>query len=112
MEISDELIGCYTENTCTEEERKTVRLYLLRHPEEYERIIYLIDDDIEDYLDEQESDGQLSERNTDNFSDIALSAAAFAAEQQKNSINKNKTDSRYAGLMDRLNDMCIELDQI
>ena len=85
---------------------------MLRHPEEYERIIYLIDDDIEDYLDEQETDGQLSERNTDNFSDIALSAAAFAAEQQKNSINKKESDNRYAGLMGRLDKMCIELDQI
>ncbi len=112
MEISDELIGCYTENTCTDKERIAVRQYLLRHSEEYERIIYLIDDDIEDYLDEQETDGQLSERNTDNFSDIALSAAAFAAEQQKNSINKKESDNRYAGLMGRLDKMCIELDQI
>lgn len=112
MDISDELIGCYTENACTDEERIAVRLYLLRHPEEYERIIYLIDDDIEDYLDEQESDGQLSESNTDNFSDIALSAAAFAAQQQKNSIKKKKSDNRYAGLIGRLDKMCIELDRI
>lgn len=43
MEISDELIGCYIEGTCSADELKVVRNYLIKNPYEYERIISLMD---------------------------------------------------------------------
>ena len=53
MKISDELIACYVEGTVTAEERNFVRKYLCEHPEEYERVLCLMDNDTVDYLGEQ-----------------------------------------------------------
>ena len=53
MEISDELIACYVEGIATTEEQKFVRKYLCEHPEEYERILCLMDYDTIDFLGEQ-----------------------------------------------------------
>lgn len=43
MEINDELIGCYIEGKCTQQELQTVREYLVNNPEEYDRIVCLMD---------------------------------------------------------------------
>lgn len=43
MDINDELIGCYIEGTCNSEELHAVREYLVEHPEEYDRILCLMD---------------------------------------------------------------------
>ena len=53
MKISDELIACYVEGTVTAEERNFVRRYLCEHPETYEHILCLMDNDTVDYLGEQ-----------------------------------------------------------
>lgn len=50
MKISDELIACYVEGTVTAEERNFIRKYLCEHPEEYERVLCLMDNDTIDYL--------------------------------------------------------------
>lgn len=114
MEISDELIACYVEGTLTADERDMVRRYLCCHPEEYERVLCLMDNDRADYLGEQlEISDNCIPMNETSFSDIAYSAAAFAPEQNK--LFKSKKELQKAKtneLHDRLNRMSNELDNI
>ena len=114
MKISDELIACYVEGTATSEERNLVRKYLCEHPEEYERILCLMDNDTVDYLGEQlEISDNCIPMNEASLSDIAYSAAAFAPEQNLFFIPKSKSKlSRTNGLYDRLSRMSSELDEI
>ena len=114
MKISDELIACYVEGTLTAEERNFVRKYLCEHPEEYERVLCLMDNDTVDYLGEHlEISDNCIPMNEPSFSDIAYSAAAFAPEQNKLFIPKhNLKSSRTSGLYDRLSRMSNELDDI
>lgn len=114
MEISDELIACYVERTVTAEERDFVRKYLCEHPEEYERVLCLMDNDIEDYLGERREVTENSiSMNEPSFADIAFSAAAFAPQQQKSLIPLNKPElQKVSGLYDRLSQMSDELDKI
>jgi hypothetical protein len=114
MNISDELIACYVEGTVTAEERNFVRKYLCNHPEEYERVLCLIDNDVVDYLGKQSeiSDNCISMNET-SFANIAYSAAAFAPEQNNLFIPKQKSKlSKTNGLYDRLSKMSNELDDI
>lgn len=114
MNISDELIACYVEGTVTTEERNFVRKYLCNHPEEYERVLCLIDNDVVDYLGKQSeiSDNCFSMNET-SFANIAYSAAAFAPEQNNLFIPKQKSKlSKTNGLYDRLSKMSNELDDI
>lgn len=111
MRISDELIACYVEGTATTEERDFVRNYLCRHPEEYERIVCLMDNDKIDYLGEhlEITDNSIPMDET-SFSDIAYSSAAFAPEQNKLFMPKYKSIlSKASGLYDRLSKMSDEL---
>ncbi len=55
MEINDELLACYIEGTATSEECDMVREYLCKCPEEYERVLSLMDNDKTDYLNERVS---------------------------------------------------------
>ena len=114
MEISDELIACYVEGVVTAEERKFVRNYLCEHPEEYERILCLMDCDTIDYLGEQlDISDNCIPMNEASFSDIVYSAAAFAPEQNNLFIPKQKSKlSRTNGLYDRLSKMSKELDEL
>lgn len=114
MKISDELIACYVEGTVTAEERNFVRKYLCEHPEEYERILYLMDNDTVDYLGEQlEISEESIPMNETSFSDIAYSAAAFAPEQNKMFMPKHESIlSKTSELYDRLSKMSNELDLI
>lgn len=114
MKISDELIACYVEGTVTAEELDFVRRYLCEHPEEYERILCLMDNDTADYLGEQlEISNNCISMDKSSFSDIAYSAAAFAPKQ--NMLFKPKNESpkaKVSGLYDRLSRMSNELDEI
>lgn len=56
--INDELLACYVEGTATPEEQILVRDYLTRNPEEYERVLYMMDLDREDYIKEQIENSQ------------------------------------------------------
>ena len=97
MKISDELIACYVEGTVTAEERNFVRRYLCEHPETYEHILCLMDNDTVDYLGEQlEISDNCIPMNESSFSEIAYSAAAFAPEQNKLFIPKNKSQKSHA----------------
>lgn len=113
MKISDELIACYVEGTVNADERNFVRKYLCEHPEEYERILCLMDNDTVDYLGEQvEISENCIPANESSFSDIAYSAAAFAPEQNKLfSIKSQSKLSKTSGLYDRLVDISDELDK-
>lgn len=114
MKISDELIACYVEGTATVEERNLVRRYLCEHPEEYERVLCLMDNDTVDYLGEQlEISDDCIPMNEISFSAIAYSAAAFAPEQSKLSVpTKKSMKNRANGLYDRLSRISDELDEI
>lgn len=75
MDISDELIGCYIEGTCTQEELQAVREYLVNNPEEYDRIVCLMDNYREFHL---ESDVSTSRNiHNDNYLEFSLASAAF-----------------------------------
>ena len=112
MEINDELIACYVEGTLIAEERDFVRRYLCEHPEEYERVLCLMDNDTADYLGEHlEISENCIPMNQTSFSDIAYSAAAFAPEQNLFFIPKSKSKlSKIDGVYDRLRKMSDELD--
>lgn len=56
--INDELLACYVEGTATPEEQTLVRDYLAKNPEEYERVLYMMDLDREDYINEQIENSQ------------------------------------------------------
>ena len=85
MKLSDELIARYVEGKTTLEERREVRRYLCLHPEEMEHILFLMDDDANDYLGEWSKEAEKSSTEIDvSFSDISLSAAAFAPKQNMN----------------------------
>lgn len=114
MRISDELIACYVEGTVTAEERNFVRKYLSMHPEEYERVVCLMDNDTVDYLGEHlEISDNCIPMNEASFSEIAYSAAAFAPEQNNIFNHKpNLKSSKTSGVYDRLIRMSNELDDI
>lgn len=56
--INDELLACYVEGIATPEEQTLVRDYLAKNPEEYERVLYMMDLDREDYINEQIENSQ------------------------------------------------------
>ena len=56
--INDELLACYVEGIATPEEQTLVRDYLAQNPEEYERVLYMMDLDREDYINEQIENSQ------------------------------------------------------
>ncbi len=113
MEITDEIIACYAEGTATPEEQIQVREYLSRHPEEYERILCLMDNDTMDFLGEraEPAEGCLI-MDKSSFSNIAYSAAAFAPEQSRRVRTKAKHNNHGQKLYDRLNEMWDELDNV
>lgn len=114
MKISDELIACYVEGTATTKERDFVRKYLCEHPEEYERVLCLMDNDAADYLGGQlEISDNYILMNEASFSDIAYSAAAFAPEQNILFRPKDKpTAMKSDGLYERLNRMSEEVETV
>ena len=114
MKISDELIACYVEGTVTAEERNFVRKYLCEHPEEYERVLCLMDNDTVDYLGEQlENSDNCIPMNEESFSDIAYSAAAFAPNMNKKNIPKRGSNrSRANELLDFLKKINKEINEI
>lgn len=109
--INDELLACYVEGIATPEEQILVRDYLAHNPEEYERVLYMMDLDKEDYLGEmiEDNSNNIVPLNDSTNSNIALSAAAFVPQKSmktKGHITKRTNKSlRITGLQDRLSDM-------
>ncbi len=113
MEITDELIACYAEGITSGEERDFVRNYLSEHPEEFERLLCLMDNDDVDYLGEQiEMADNCISMNESSFSGMAYSAAAFAPEQHCFFAKSKPQLNSERDVCDRLNDMLKELDNI
>lgn len=108
MDISDELIGCYIEGTCTGEELQAVREYLVKNPEEYDRIICLMDND-RDYFIEPNSVNKASAQN-ENYLEFSLASAAFVP-FDSSSPTAPKKDSNSSTLRN-LQKFCDELDAI
>ena len=119
--INDELLACYVEGIATPEEQTLVRDYLTKNPEEYERVLYMMDLDREDYIGEmmEEDSSNILSLNDSINTNIALSAAAFVPQKSMCAINHlsnaekpnltNKNTLRINGLQERL---CKILDKI
>ena len=104
--INDELLACYVEGIATPEEQTLVRDYLAKNPEEYERVLYMIDLDREDYINEFEEDIASTVHNIalkeSSITNIAYSAAAFAPQEKKMAAKITQKSLRTNGLHERL----------
>ncbi len=115
--INDELLACYVEGTATPEEQILVRDYLTKNPEEYERVLYMMDLDREDYIREmmEEDSSNILSLNDSINTNIALSAAAFVPQKSmktKGYITKRtQKPLKIRGLQDRLLDMLNTIDK-
>lgn len=76
MDISDELIGCYIEGTCTSEELQAVRDYLVKNPDEYDRILCLMDNYRDCHI-EPETSSRVTSSNDNDYLEFSLASAAF-----------------------------------
>lgn len=76
MDISDELIGCYIEGTCTSEELQAVRDYLVRNPEEYDRILCLMDNYRDYHIESDHVSNTMGSKDSD-YLEFSLASAAF-----------------------------------
>ena len=113
--INDELLACYVDGIATPEEQILVRNYLAQNPEEYERVLYMMDLDRADYIGEiMEDSSNILSLNDSINTNIALSAAAFVPQKSmktKGHITKRiQKTSRISGLQDRLNNMLNEIE--
>lgn len=107
MKISDELIACYVDGKVTAEERKCVREYLCSHPHEMERVLCLMDNYTDDYLDEQQE-------VSSNYS-ISMNASISDADEFSTmsfSKNKKSKSANISGLFDRLSKLSNEIDNL
>ncbi len=110
MEITDEIIARYAEGTATPEEVTTVREYLLQHPEERESILLLMDDH-QDYLEEWK-ENEFENTKDAGFSDVMMSAAAFAPPIKLVKKKKRSTQERESSFLSRMSSMLDELDKL
>lgn len=110
MEINDEMIACYIEGSLNIDERNFVRKYLSENPERLEALLYIMDNDKEDYLGEieEETDNIIPIKET-SFSDIAYSAAAFVPQQKKQFTSCNKKHDSTKDFLGRLGSLCDEI---
>lgn len=114
MQISDELIACYVEGTATEAEQSIIREYHCKHPDEYERVLCLMDLDTKDHLNEQKQEVPgLFGGHKASLSGVVYSAAAFAP-QPKNTFSPKAMvkSSSVEGLYGRLCLMSNKIDEL
>lgn len=111
MKVTNEILAAYAEGNVSAEEQEMVRQYLMQHTSELEKVIAIMDEDYElepyDIVDY----GASVESNALPFSDIALSAAAFAPiskccessrlqiESKRSSVRKDSFDKRMSDLL-------------
>lgn len=119
MEITNEILAAYAEGKVSVEERNQVREYLMQHPSKLESVIAMMDEDYElelcdaDDLFSVEKSGV--SRKVQSFSDIALSAAAFApmptdCECKQPILKKACSSVRKESFSERMNKLIDELD--
>ena len=110
MEITDEIFAKYSEGKATLEEVASVRRYLIQHPEERENLLLLMDDH-QDYLGEWKENEFENTKDAD-FSDVMMSAAAFAPPIKHVKKKKRSTQERGSSFLSRMSRMLDELDKI
>lgn len=119
MEITNEILAAYAEGKVSVEERNQVREYLMQHPSKLESVMTVMDEDYElelcdaDDLFSVEKSGVSSK--VQSFSDIALSAAAFApisaaSECSQPILKKACSSVRKESFSERMNTFLDELD--
>lgn len=119
MELNDELMACYLDGETTQEELVEVRDYLCNNPDEFESMIALMDEDKDDYLGEWNEEEEVASLcDGVKFSDISLSAAAFApnsirldAKESNVESISNKGELAYSRLANMLSEI-EKLDEI
>ncbi|MCM1220685.1 MAG: hypothetical protein NC548_39970 [Lachnospiraceae bacterium] len=81
MNISNELLAAYAENTVSDAERSSVRQYLVEHPNELESVMVMMDEDYELTLDDENevysSQGSMLMLAKNVHPNLYYSAAAF-----------------------------------
>jgi hypothetical protein len=108
MEINDEIISRYVEGNCTKQELTAVREYLVKHPDELDRIICLMDS-YRDYVITPEATTNNETRDTD-YLDFSLATAAFVPFEPKREIPITKDHSSET--LKNLQKILSELDAI
>ena len=112
--INDELLACYVEGIATPEEQILVRDYLAKNPEEYERVLYMMDLDREDYIKEFEEDIASTVHNIalkeSSIMNIAYSAAAFAPLEKKMETKNTQNSLKINELLNRLSELLKEIE--
>lgn len=109
--INDELLACYVEGIATPEEQTLVRDYLAKNPEEYERVLYMMDLDRDDYLSEQiENNSNILPLKESPITHIACSAAAFAPQEKKLLVKNTRNSLKINGLPNRLSELLREIE--
>ena len=111
--INDELLARYVDGVATPDEQILVRDYLAQNPEEYESILYMMDLDREDYIDEFVEDtistAQHISLKESSITNIAYSVAAFAPQEKTIAEKILKTQLKINGFQDRLNNILEEI---
>lgn len=119
MEITNEILAAYAEGKVSVEERNQVRKYLMQHPSKLESVIAMMDEDYELELCDVDDSFPVEESGTSgkvqSFSDIALSAAAFApmcaeCESPQPNMKKAGLSVRKGSFSERMNKLLNELD--
>lgn len=112
--INDELLARYVDGVATPDEQILVRDYLAQNPEEYESILYMMDLDREDYINEFEEDIASTVHNIalkeSSITNIAYSAAAFAPHEKKLVVENTRNSLKINGLPNRLSELLREIE--
>lgn len=119
MKVTNEILAAYAEGKVSAEERNQVREYLMQYPSKLESVMTVMDEDYElelcdadDLFSVEKSDVS---RKVQSFSDIALSAAAFApisvaSECSQPILKKACSSVRKESFSERMNKLIDELD--
>lgn len=125
MKISNELLAAYAEGNVSQEERKTVRQYLMENPQELESVAMMMDEDY-DLEVEEDSDELFDDTSDDSFDSpigavggmvgsiavpsLCMSAAAFAPNVITKSKNVKKSgEINTNNFMINLDNLCDEI---
>ncbi len=112
--INDELLARYVDGVATPDEQILVRDYLAQNPEEYESILYMMDLDREDYINEFKEDIASTVHNIalkeSSITNIACSAAAFAPQEKKLLVKNTRNSLKINGLPNRLSELLREIE--
>lgn len=112
MEVTNELLAAYAEGNVSDAERKAVREYLIKNPDELEAVLLLMDKDLElTPTDKQLADNYEATSKLESITDICYSTAAFVPNSKPKSISRQlKPKLKKSVFKDRLNDLLDEMN--